>query len=173
MGGWKNRLRLGSHDDGLGVGAWVILCAPSKAMERVGRITAWNWSVQQSLSVQVEVWEGQWRPNSPTSGWEIWEEGKGAKHLPGTWPSPNTSGPGLWFPARAARRIWAGEAGAVFEENSRRRRELWVRLDSTGDPLMTAVAQAASVTTLTAHPRHRQRYPHQLRQLAEADLTRP
>jgi hypothetical protein len=68
MGGWKNRLKLGSHEDGLGVGAWVILSAPSKAMERVGRIIAWNWSVQQSLFVQVEVWEGQWRPNSSTSG---------------------------------------------------------------------------------------------------------
>ena len=134
------------------MGAWVILSARSKAMERVGRIIAWNWSVQQALFVQVEVWEGQWRTNSATSGWEIWEEGKGAKHLPGTWPSPNTNGPGLWFPAQSARRIWAGDAGVVFEEGSRRRRELWVRLDSKGDPLTTPGVQAAGGTPLTAHP---------------------
>ena len=126
MGAWRNRLRLGTHADGLGVGAWVILSAPSKDLERVGRIIAWNWSQQRTLHVAVDVWVGQRRQNSTTSGWEIWEEGKGAKHRPGTWPSPNTSGSGLWYPARSARRIWACEAGIVFEEGSRRRRELWV-----------------------------------------------
>ena len=152
MGSWLNRLSLGTHVDGLGVGAWVILSAPSKELERVGRITAWNWSRHQTLYVEVDVWVGQWRQNSTTSGWEIWEEGKGAKHRPGTWPSPNTSGSGLWYPARSARRIWAGEAGIVFEEGSRRRREIWVRLDNQGDPLTITGIQAPSTTVSTAPP---------------------
>ncbi len=89
MGVWNNRLRLGSHEDGLGVGAWVFLSAPSKAMERVGRIIAWNWSVvQQSLFVQVEVCEGQWRPNSPRVGGRYGRRGKAPNISPSLGQAP-------------------------------------------------------------------------------------
>ena len=145
MGPWHNRLRTGSHEDGLGVGAWVILGGHTKVQQHVGRITAWNWTAKSNLTIQVDAWEGQWRQSPATSGWAIWEEGRGTKHVPGTWPSITASGPAQWFSSQIVRRIWAGEAGVGIEEGSRRRRELWVRLDGQGMPLTTGgVMQAPS-----------------------------
>ncbi len=120
MGAWQNRLRLGTHEDGRGVGAWVILSAPSKATERVGRMIAWNWSVQRSSPfVQVEVWEGQ--SNGARTHPQV--DGRSGRRERG--PNTNlargqaqTPADLDYVPARAARRIHESScAGATAQTN--------------------------------------------------------
>ena len=58
MAKWEGRLSWGEHDEGLGVGVWVI--GVNEGSQQLGRVMAWNWYQNKGLWLKVDYWEGVW-----------------------------------------------------------------------------------------------------------------
>ena len=134
LAGWMPRLACGEHDQGLGVGAWVI--GVHNGAQQLGRVMAWNWYEIKELRLKVDYWDGSWGPRQ--CQWREYNEGRtdaGASH--GLWPLPHTGRAGTWTNTRVTR-VWAGETGGVVTAGSSRRRQLWLRMNRAGRVLQAA-----------------------------------
>ena len=55
----------------------------------------------------------------------------------------------MWYTSDSVHRIWAGEAGAMGKAGSRRRRQVWVRLNQAGRILLSTGEESDINTELS------------------------
>ena len=87
MGNWNNRLAIGHHWPGLGVGAWIF--GRPNGLWTLGKIVAWNWQ-DQKLHFTVDYWVGRW--GKTQGNWGVYDEGRDESNAKnhGVWPAPHT-----------------------------------------------------------------------------------
>ena len=56
---------------------------------------------------------------------------------------------GVWYTSDSVHIIWAGEAGAMGKAGSRRRRQVWVRLNLAGRILLSTGEESDATSTLS------------------------